>query len=446
MRCGFYESDITPPLGTTIFGYMDRRKSEGVKDRLHAKAAVFEKDGQYVALLAIDSLSTPKDLPAFVRKRVSEYTPIKGESVLIASTHSHTSGPTCGDLSGFKKGKTFDYEPDLDPELDTKALDMIMLLSADAVILAYQRLEEVELSYAKTNVENISFVREHVTKSGEIKTNAKKEDAVRAVSEPDTDLPVIFVKNKEGKALGLITSFALHHDTVHGSEISSDFSGVVARKMQEKYGNDFVSVFFAGFCGNINGINLYIDDIPQRRGYKEIGEIIFNKLDSAIGNAEKIADDTLSFKHECVKINKRKLDENYLKELEEIMKNPPEIKNLVLDDPNVVKFMRATTVYAIYVDSPIKDFDVPVMVVRIGDVALYGAVGEMFSQFGEKIKAGSPTERNILIEQTVAHGYIPTPELFLPTVYESSYSSAMFEECAGDKIADKAVELAKEIF
>ena len=77
---------------------------------------------------------------------------------------------------------------------------------------------------------------------------------------------------------------------------------------------------------------------------------------------------------------------------------------------------------------------------------IYTAVGEMFSQFGEKIKAGSPTERNILIEQTVAHGYIPTPELFLPTVYESSYSSAKFEECAGDKIADKAVELAKELF
>ena len=47
MRCGFYESDITPPLGTTIFGYMDRRKSEGIKDRLHAKAVVFEKDGKY---------------------------------------------------------------------------------------------------------------------------------------------------------------------------------------------------------------------------------------------------------------------------------------------------------------------------------------------------------------------------------------------------------------
>ena len=446
MRCGFYESDITPPLGTTIFGYMDRRKNEGVKDRLHAKAAVFEKDGQYVALLAIDSLSTPKDLPAFVGKRVSEYTPIKGDAVLIASTHSHTSGPVCGDLGAFKKGKMFDYEPDLDPELDTKALDMIMLLCADAVILAYQRLEEAELLYTKTNAENISFVREHITKSGEIKTNAKKEEAVRAVAEADTDLPVIFVKNKDGKALGLVTSFALHHDTVHGSEISADYSGVVAEKMQEKYGKDFTTVFFSGFCGNINSINLYIDDIPQRRGYKEIGEIIFNKLASSIGNAEKIADDNLSFKHECVKINKRKLEESYLKEIEEMMKNPPEIKELVLDDPDVVKYMRASSVYALYVDSPIKDFDIPVMVVRIGDVAIFGAVGEMFSQFGEKIKAGSPTERNILIEQTEAHGYIPTQDLFLPTVYESSYSSAKFEECAGDKIADKAVELAKELF
>ena len=128
------------------------------------------------------------------------------------------------------------------------------------------------------------------------------------------------------------------------------------------------------------------------------------------------------------------------------MKNPPEIKELVLDDPNVVKYMRASSVYALYVDSPIKDFDIPVMVVRIGDVAIFGAVGEMFSQFGEKFKKASPTERNILIEQTEAQGYIPTEDLFLPTVYESSYSSAKLEECAGDKIVEKALELANEIF
>ena len=44
-----------------------------------------------------------------------------------------------------------------------------------------------------------------------------------------------------------------------------------------------------------------------------------------------------------------------------------------------------------------------------------------------------------------ANPYIPTKEMFLPFVYESSYYSARFEPDAGDKMTDKAIEIAKKI-
>ena len=51
MRCGFYETEITPPLGTTIFGYYGRRVNVGVKHKLFAKACVLEQDDKLCAML-----------------------------------------------------------------------------------------------------------------------------------------------------------------------------------------------------------------------------------------------------------------------------------------------------------------------------------------------------------------------------------------------------------
>lgn len=46
MQCGFYETEITPPLGTMIPGYFTKRVNQGVKQKLYAKAAVLENEGQ----------------------------------------------------------------------------------------------------------------------------------------------------------------------------------------------------------------------------------------------------------------------------------------------------------------------------------------------------------------------------------------------------------------
>ena len=70
MKCGFYETEITPPLGTTMFGYFTKRVNEGIKQKLYAKAAVFEKDDTCAAFLVIDSTSMPTGLPEALRTRI----------------------------------------------------------------------------------------------------------------------------------------------------------------------------------------------------------------------------------------------------------------------------------------------------------------------------------------------------------------------------------------
>lgn len=46
LKCGFYESDITPPLGLTIPGYPDKRIATGVMRKLFSRAVAFEQGGR----------------------------------------------------------------------------------------------------------------------------------------------------------------------------------------------------------------------------------------------------------------------------------------------------------------------------------------------------------------------------------------------------------------
>ena len=130
MRAAFYECDITPPLGGFIWGHYHRVFANDVIDRLYAKAVVTECDGEVAAILAIDTCSIPPKMHEVVTKRIFDYTGISAERVRITSNHTHWGAPVMD-------------EPRLDCYADAPYQDVFFRLCADAVILAYKRLEDV---------------------------------------------------------------------------------------------------------------------------------------------------------------------------------------------------------------------------------------------------------------------------------------------------------------
>ena len=450
MKCGFYETEITPHLGSMMPGYHDGRAGKGVKLRLYAKAAVMENNGTYVAFLSIDALCLPHGFADAVKKRVQKFTPIPADNLVLAATHTHTGPPNRDDLGDYK------YTPimypgglPLDPEMDKITMQMIELRAADAIILAYQRLQEVNIYYGKGKAEGIAYVRNHMTKSGEIRTNPGWDIAEYAMEKPDESVPVFFVTTKEDdEPLGLITSFSTHHDTVQGDEYSSDYSGYMAKSLKEDFGMGFVTVFFSGFNGNTNHYNYYNPKAPKTRPAPETAAILKKAVMKTIMKAELIEDDCLSVIKDTTIIKKRSLDPEFVEELKEIAANPPQNVVVRIDQPETLKYARAFGLLERYVYGSKTEYEIPVMVVKIGDCLIYSVVGENFSPFARMIYEGSPTEKNLLIG--LAHdgqfAYIPTEDLFLPYVYESSISSACLEEKAGYKIVDKATELGNKIY
>jgi len=439
MRCGFYETEITPPLGCSMFGYATKRTAQGVKSKLYAKAAVLEQDGRYAAMLVVDATRIPKGMPEVVRRRVVEKTGIDENAILIAATHSHTSMPV-------QQGTA----PEQDPELDQVAMDMAALLAADAVILAYQRLQPVNVRFGIGQAEGISFVREYHIKDGTIRTNPGycMEDVVKPYSDPDTDLPAFFFTDAEGKPVGAITSFALHHDTVSGSEISADFSGYVAQNLKRTFGDQFITLFFAGFCGNINHLN-YCGE-PFKHTAQEIADVLTKELLATISKAEPIGGDSLAVKMETIKIKKRELEPGFLDSVRELVKNPPGPGPMSIADPysDRMKYTQSKFLLRMYGENPNDVFDIPVQVIKLGECLIYAFIGEVFSQFADRLRAASPSKKNLLVSCAHSHEnkpYIPIQEMFLPTVYEASLYSATLEPAAGDMMVEKALELAHQL-
>ena len=79
-------------------GYYFERAAEAVHDDLFAKAVVLESGDTRAALVALDLISTTRDLVEDARREIEAATDIPGAHVMISATHAHT-GPVLADRS-----------------------------------------------------------------------------------------------------------------------------------------------------------------------------------------------------------------------------------------------------------------------------------------------------------------------------------------------------------
>ena len=424
MRAAFYESDITPPLGCYMTGYGIPRYAEDVHTKLSSKAVVFEDDGECNIIISVDICEYPEELHDLVTKRIFEYTGITPEKVCIHATHDHCGAPVWDD-------------PAINCYGDNEYKNVFYRLVADSAILAYKRLEESEIFYSTSIVPEIANSRCWVMKDGTMRTFVTDlTQAEKPLSPPDEEISIVFVE-QNGKKVGALYSFACHQDTTSESHdgYSGDYSAIVSKHLKEQYGNDFVAIYLAAPCGDINHIRN--GGQGDQISYKKIGKIIADSIICA--ENEKIRlNGKLSSKKDIVSIDKRKYSQQ-------------EFSNLAkyyLDNDGGWIFRLSNLVFYQQNDQN-KCRDLYVQVISIGDFALYIYPGEMFVEYSHRTKSGSPFKYTMVIENSNAPGgYIPTPDAFGENsfLYEISpaYDSDLIPE-AGEILFEKIMELGNKI-
>jgi len=430
MRCGFYEKEITPPLGDSIPGYFEPRITEDVWDRLYAKAAVFAGDNGTVAVLILDAAQMKEEFARRVAERVTEFTGIPADSLVIAATHTHYGIPL-GD--SFDDGYAFINEPDRD------YLKVLERLAADTVILAWKRLEECTLSYAVGWEDTVAYCRDFRMKDGTIRTNPgrkNRENILQPYADTDPETPVLTVRNTAGKRIGALFTHNCHQDTVDQNVYSGDYSSEVSLRLKEAYGHDFVSIYLAGCSGDINHLDVLGD---SDRDHREVGREVAKAVMAAMdGENRSVAGEQVAFLRRWVPIRRRKATPEQLEQCRRAIAGDP--------DAGIPEDLARSILG--YESRSLPDVvPQPVQILRIGELWFIALPGEVYHVFGQRARAAIPGEKWLITQlSTTESSYFPTAELFGTAVYPVKLTSSSFlEPEAGDKLVETVHAMVREM-
>lgn len=402
-------------------GYYRANPADEVYERLFAKALVTEDNGNYAAIVALDTCEYIDDMTEPVTRRVYEYTGIPYESICIHATHTH-------------KGAPVEDLPHVGQIADSTYRDVCFRLVADAIILAHRRLDTAEAYYGCSRLDGFTFCRNYVRTDGKLLTNTVGDGTFsHTLSTPDTRLPVLVIKRGE-TPIGTLFSFACHADATDSDMkgYTADFPAIASAELKRLYGESFVSIYLAGASGDVNSRNPDKSIVRPPRYYKNIGRSLASEVAKVISTAHPIGAG-ISVCKERIEIKRRQATEEYTKKMLSRWQKAPSgmmrIRNLL--------YYQATNT-ATY-------SDLTVQVIRIGNTCLYIYPGEIFSEYARLIAKRTPYENHFVITNCNSYGgYVPTKEAFSEEsdLYEIAlcYDSCLVPE-AGELLTDRLLEM-----
>lgn len=423
-QAGFSQVCITPPIGVSMYGYYHDRIGTYIKDDLYIHAAVIGNGTHRLALASLDIGAPPREEFRQAKALIAERTGIPASHVLLCCTHTHT-GPVIS-----RNG----YLPCC-PEW----LDALPGHIADAVAQANDALADVLLVPARTIAEDVGSNRLTRRPDG---TEKFSKDGIGPAGPVDKELQALRVCDLEGNTRGILINFAQHADNIGGGTadfISADWPGQVARTISQVYGDDVVTVFLNGCCGDLN----MSFDHPSRRARNQLprnismGRAIASLAVACTEQAEPLsASNTIQADLRVIDIPYYTRDKAFYDMVEEARLNSPR-KEL---EPVVLKNR--------YWTHDGQTAHVPVQVMRLGDILIVGLPGEIFTRWGLELKHWSPAPFTFVVELANDYfQYVPTTDQAQRGAYGAlPVLSRMFEADGGRRMVDLAQVMLYDVW
>ena len=223
LQAGIAVVDITPPIPFRMSGYFYERLSTGTKDPLQAKAIVFQQGDESAALVFCDLIGVPLTVIYRARRQASEATGIPVDHIAVAATHSHTGPLFLRRLRDYFHARSVEQTATIRTKWST------IPPTCDEDRRRSRRGEDaaatgrVEIGYAEKRA-GVQSPLPHERRLGAIQSGRANPDIVRPAGPIDPQVGIILL-TKPGAAsrLAAIVSFAMHLDTMGGTEYSADY-------------------------------------------------------------------------------------------------------------------------------------------------------------------------------------------------------------------------------
>lgn len=461
LKVGVAQVEITPPLGFPMAGYYHERLATGQKDPLWAKAVVIQQGDTQAAWVACDLTGIAIDLSTQVRQRAAEQTGIPAANIVLSATHSHTAPDYTKSLYLHLGPKEL-----LKTEQDqTRAnyAGQLIANTVQAIVNAQKNAQPAQLLFGTgTQKEPISFCRRFVMRDGSVRTwvGLKHPEALRSTAPIDPEVGLLQINRaSDAQPVGLLSSFALHLDTVGGMEWSADYPYYLQESVRAKLGPDVVSIFGTGTCGDIN----HADPTGQPRNKTDvIGNSLGATVTGALSSLKPIDQPRFQVRSCVVPLP-----------LEEV--SPADIQHSLqlvqaISQGEKADFFDHVTAYKrlvldrLWNKTPVVDasqyislglthqwagvgevLPTEVTVMTLGsETAIVFLPGEVFVELGLAIKHASPFKTTLIVElsQAVETIYIPNRQAYAGGGYE--VTNSLVQPGSGEMLVEAAVGLLRD--
>jgi hypothetical protein len=445
LQVGLATRDITPPVGYRLAGYFYERRSTAMHDPLSTKAIVFKQGDTRFALVICDLCQTAGEVVERARGEVARKTGIPPENICVASTHTHTGpdyfGPLAEHLHQLAIAGT-DGRADPGQPIDYPALlaDRIV----EAIVAADAAVAPAELRVSDAQQQGLAFNRRYVMKDGTVAWNpGKLNPKIEKPAGPiDPQIQYLWVTRPgSDRPAAVLTNFALHADTVGGTQFSADFAYYLEQALRKALGKDVVSIFAQGTSGNINHVDVSTDRKQSGFGEAErIGSALAAGATTITpATRPAIAPAALAVATARVELPLQQYTPEEIANARSLFAKIQERKLPFLVGVKAAKIVK---IYDRHGGRPITT---RVQAVRLGaDTALVMVPSEMFVEFGLEVKRRSPFAHTFVIElANESFGYVPTKKAFEEGAYEPTNS--MIQPGGGERLTEAAVGLLQQL-
>lgn len=406
MKAGVAKIDITPPLGTQMWGYFDRVKgAEGILDPLYARVLVLDDGAKRLAYVDLDLGRTfgPASL-----ERLREASKAGGiDDLIVQATHTH-AGPVI-----------MDVYPSGTPAWETAALEKIR----QAIREARQHTVPVRIGVGYGEA-YIGYNRVRINSTGPV--TMLWNNPSRAPTWPvDPTVAVLRIDRTNGQPLAILVNYAAHPVTF-GSDMlkfSADFPGVMCKVAEEAFDGKPLAFFVQGAAGDINVYDAstpVTQDAVGRRDWA--GETLGKAAVDVVKNIQSQPDNdpSLDFTEDRLPFNLRWDPEKFRQEtLREI----------------------GTDAFKLFAPPVQQKLELPVITLLINrKLAFVSMPGEPFLEFQINWRARCPAHDCFFLGYTDGYaGYFPTIQAGVEGGYGAASASTWAELGAGEEIVNHAV-------
>jgi hypothetical protein len=349
--------------------------------------------------------------------RIQEELNIPASNIVISATHTHTA-----------------------PSFSRKYEEMLAVKIYDAVQIAFQNLQPAIIKSGNGKEENVSFHRRFMMKDGTVKFNpgAMNPDIIRPMGPIDPDVGILYFETPNGKPIAVLVNFAIHLDTIGGTEISADFPYFMGKVLKKVLGDELVVFFGFGTCGNVNHFN--VKSPETLKGFERAERIGYALAASVIREFPALEKYNLDYLLNDSELLYLKIPEYTKEQVEAAKINSVKESDHESSTPEIREAMKILRIQ----ERKGQPIEAEVQTFGLGDVGLIFLPGEIFVELGLEIKDRSPYKHTLIL--TLCNnsiGYIPNAEAFDYGAYEVEVSQ--IEKGEGEKLVESSVKLLENM-